>query len=204
MGTETINKDLNALDEKEDVWNAEWGKCRKRRDGVCRPRVIKEDTAPYEERWLLYQSKTDQLRICVDLKMLNRSVKREKEVLPTIDGILPKLTGFKVFFPFLCSLVSGYNSRLKVPNWQHWFGKCYYITDCPLGLQVQWKYFRVKWLSSWRILKAIYMNGILKHLDTPVEHVTITDKHDIRPDEAKVKAITDWTPQAMTLTWDRY
>ena len=39
----------------------------------------------------------DQPRICVDLKMLNKAVKREKYVLPTIDDILPKLTGAKVF-----------------------------------------------------------------------------------------------------------
>ena len=39
----------------------------------------------------------EQPRICVDLNMLNKAVKREKYVLPTIDDILPKLTGAKVF-----------------------------------------------------------------------------------------------------------
>lgn len=38
----------------------------------------------------------DQPIICVDVKMLNKAVKREKYVLPTIDDILPKLAGAKV------------------------------------------------------------------------------------------------------------
>ncbi|XP_016519232.1 uncharacterized protein K02A2.6-like [Poecilia formosa] len=39
----------------------------------------------------------EQIRICVDLKELNKAVKREKYVLPTVDDILPKLAGAKVF-----------------------------------------------------------------------------------------------------------
>lgn len=38
-----------------------------------------------------------QIRICVDLKKLNKAVKREKFILPTIDDILPKLAHAKVF-----------------------------------------------------------------------------------------------------------
>ena len=37
------------------------------------------------------------IRICVDLKKLNESVKREKFILPTIDDLLPKLAGSTVF-----------------------------------------------------------------------------------------------------------
>ncbi len=39
----------------------------------------------------------EQIRICVDLKNLNRAVKTEKFMLPTTDDILPKLAHAKVF-----------------------------------------------------------------------------------------------------------
>ena len=41
--------------------------------------------------------KTGQVRICVDLKELNKCVKREQFLIPTIDDILPKLSGAEVF-----------------------------------------------------------------------------------------------------------
>ena len=39
----------------------------------------------------------DQVRVCVDLKRLNKAVKRELYVLPTLEDIAPKLAGAKVF-----------------------------------------------------------------------------------------------------------
>lgn len=39
----------------------------------------------------------DQVRVCVDLKRLNKGVKRERYILPTLDDITPKLAGAKVF-----------------------------------------------------------------------------------------------------------
>ncbi|KAI7800957.1 hypothetical protein IRJ41_017925 [Triplophysa rosa] len=46
---------------------------------------------------VVVQKKMGQIRICVDLKQLNKTVKREKFVLPTIDDILPKLAHAQVF-----------------------------------------------------------------------------------------------------------
>jgi hypothetical protein len=37
------------------------------------------------------------VRICVDLKRLNRSVKRERYTLPSLDDVTHKLAGSKVF-----------------------------------------------------------------------------------------------------------
>ncbi|XP_014679916.1 PREDICTED: uncharacterized protein K02A2.6-like [Priapulus caudatus] len=37
------------------------------------------------------------IRICVDLKKLNESVRRERFILPTFDDIIPKLVGARVF-----------------------------------------------------------------------------------------------------------
>lgn len=39
--------------------------------------------------WFRSQKKTEDVRICVDLKRLNKEVKRERFVLPTVDDILP-------------------------------------------------------------------------------------------------------------------
>ena len=47
--------------------------------------------------------KSGKVRICVDLKKLNQVVMREKYVLPTLDEILPKLSGSKVFSTLDCS-----------------------------------------------------------------------------------------------------
>ncbi|KAI4899215.1 hypothetical protein NFI96_005200 [Prochilodus magdalenae] len=41
--------------------------------------------------------KNGKVRICVDLKKLNKAVKRERFILPTLEDITPKLTGANVF-----------------------------------------------------------------------------------------------------------
>lgn len=41
--------------------------------------------------------KNVKVRICVDLKKLNDAIKRERFILPTIDGITPHLSGACVF-----------------------------------------------------------------------------------------------------------
>lgn len=38
-----------------------------------------------------------EVRLCADLRKLNKAVKREKYVLPTVEEIMPKLAGSKVF-----------------------------------------------------------------------------------------------------------
>ena len=41
--------------------------------------------------------KNGKVRICVDLKKLNKAVKREHYMLPNLDDISPKLNGATVF-----------------------------------------------------------------------------------------------------------
>lgn len=41
--------------------------------------------------------KIGKVRICVDLKHLNKAVKREKLMLSTLEDVAVKLTGAKVF-----------------------------------------------------------------------------------------------------------
>ncbi len=63
--------------------------------GVIQP--IKEPTEWCAPMVAVPKKNKDQPRICVDLKMLNKAVKRERYILPTIDDILPKLAGAKMF-----------------------------------------------------------------------------------------------------------
>ena len=41
--------------------------------------------------------KSGKIRICVDLRWLNKAVKRECYVMPTLDDIAPKLAGSMAF-----------------------------------------------------------------------------------------------------------
>ena len=48
---------------------------------------------------LVYHRKPNgKLRICLDPKDLNRAISREHDVIPTLEEILPKLSGAKFFF----------------------------------------------------------------------------------------------------------
>ena len=55
---------------------------------------IKEPTEWCASMVAVPKKNQEQIRICVDLKNLNRAVKREKYMLPIIDDILPKLAKF--------------------------------------------------------------------------------------------------------------
>ena len=62
--------------------------------------IIEEVTAPTD--WCAPmvpapKRNKDEVRVCVDLKRLNKGVKRERYILPTLDDITPKLAGAKVF-----------------------------------------------------------------------------------------------------------
>ena len=47
---------------------------------------------------LVYRRKTDgSLRICLDAKDLNKAILREHHIIPTLEEILPKLSGAKLF-----------------------------------------------------------------------------------------------------------
>lgn len=49
----------------------------------------------------------DEVRVCVDLKWLNKGVKRERYILPKLDDIMPRLAGAKVFSTLDASSGSG-------------------------------------------------------------------------------------------------
>lgn len=62
--------------------------------------IIKNVTQPTE--WCaamvpVLKPNKREVRCCADLRRLNRAVKREKYVLPTVEEIMPRLAGSKVF-----------------------------------------------------------------------------------------------------------
>ena len=61
--------------------------------------IIEEITTPTD--WCApmvpVQKKSGQIRICTDFKKLNEAVKRERYILPTLDDLLHKLSGAKIF-----------------------------------------------------------------------------------------------------------
>ena len=61
--------------------------------------IIEEITTPTD--WCApmvpVQKKNGRIRICTDFKKLNEAVKRERYILPTMDDLLHKLSGSKVF-----------------------------------------------------------------------------------------------------------
>uniref|UniRef100_A0A3B3XMK2 ribonuclease H n=1 Tax=Poecilia mexicana TaxID=48701 RepID=A0A3B3XMK2_9TELE len=174
----------------------------------------------------------EQIRICVDLKELNKAVKREKYVLPTVDDILPKLAGAKVFS--LLDAASGFwqipldPESAKLTTFITPFGR-YYFNRLPFGITSAPEIFQremTKLLEGQEGV-ATYMDDILIYADTPEQHEArlkktldtlkeaglrlnhekcllrqkqlhylghCIDEHGIRPDKAKVNAITELEP----------
>ena len=68
-------------------------------DAMERNGIIAKVTEPTDwcSAMVPVQTKSGKIRVTVDYRKLNRSVKRERFVLPTVDCILQKLAGSKVF-----------------------------------------------------------------------------------------------------------
>ena len=70
---------------------------------LVNPGILKEVTEPTE--WIsslvVTRKKSGQLRICIDPRDLNKTMKRAKYVMPTLDKVLPRLPMQK---SFLCSM----------------------------------------------------------------------------------------------------
>ena len=174
----------------------------------------------------------EQLRICVDLKRLNKAVKREKFILPTIDDILPKLTGAKVVS--LLDAASGFwqipldRESAKLTTFITPFGR-YFFNRLPFGITSAPEIFQREMTELLKDQEglAVYMDDILIYSDSEEVHEVrlqktldtlekaglklnhdkcllrqrqlkylghYIDEHGIRPDEAKVKAVTQLEP----------
>ncbi len=139
--------------------------------------VIEEITEPTE--WcapmVAVSKKTEQIRICVDLKQLNKAVKIDKFVLPTIDDILPKLAHAQVFS--LLDAASGFwqlpldIDSAKLTTFITPFGR-YFFRRLPFGITSAPEIFQRKMSAILKYLEgvAVFMDNILVYGNTPEEH----------------------------------
>lgn len=139
--------------------------------------VIKERTERTE--WcapmVAVPKKTGQIRICVDLKQLNKAVKREKFVLPTVDDILPRLAHAQVFS--LLDAASGFwqlqldMDCAKLTMFITPFGR-YFFRRLPFGITSAHKIFQREMSKILKDLEgvAVFMDDILVFSNTPEEH----------------------------------
>ena len=56
-----------------------------------------EDSTEWCAGMVAAEKKSGGIHICVDLKPLNETVRRQPHPLPTVEGILSQLSGAKVF-----------------------------------------------------------------------------------------------------------
>ncbi|XP_060774394.1 uncharacterized protein K02A2.6-like [Neoarius graeffei] len=119
--------------------------------------------------------KNGQIRVCVDLKQLNKAVKREKYMLPTIDDILPRLAEAKVFS--LLDAASGFwqlplhEDSAKLTTFITPFGR-YYFRRLPFGITSAPEIFQRE-MSE--LLKdqdgiAVFMDDILVYGNSTEQH----------------------------------
>uniref|UniRef100_A0AAR2LI10 ribonuclease H n=1 Tax=Pygocentrus nattereri TaxID=42514 RepID=A0AAR2LI10_PYGNA len=124
---------------------------------------------------------TGQARICVDLTKLNKSVKRERYILPTSDEITSKLSGATVFSSL--DAASGFWQIPLHPNscllttFITPFGR-YCFKKLPFGITSAPEIFQRKMLETLEGLEGVevFMDDILVYGATMQEHDARLDK----------------------------
>ena len=139
--------------------------------------IIEEITEPTD--WcapmVAVMKKSGAVRICTDLKKLNLAVKRERYIIPTIDDILHRLKGSKVFTKL--DATSGFwqipldPSTAKLTTFISPFGRFYY-KRLPFGITSAPEIFQ---RTMEEILQGInnvvcFFDDILIHSSCPEEH----------------------------------
>lgn len=121
---------------------------------------------------------TEQVRICVDLKNLNRAVKREKYMLPTIDDILPKLANAKVFS--LLDAASGFwqipldPDSAKLTTFITPYGR-YYFNRLPFGITSAPEIFQREMTE---LLKD--QDGVVAYMDDILVYSENMEQHEVQ------------------------
>lgn len=115
------------------------------------------------------------VRICVDLKRLNQAVEREKYVLPTMEEIMPRLSGAK-FFTSLDAACGFYQIPLHkesslLTTFITPFGR-YAFRRLPFGITSAPEIFQRKMNETLQGLEGvvIYMDDVLIYAETEELH----------------------------------
>ena len=125
--------------------------------------------------------KSGQVRICVDLKKLNKCVKRERYVIPTPEDILGKMKDARFFSRLDAS--SGFwqipldnESKLLTTFITPWGRYC--MTRLPFGISSAPEIFQSKMSDLVRDIEGVnvYMDDIVIYASTVEEHDSILDK----------------------------
>ncbi|KAL6482004.1 hypothetical protein MHYP_G00100840 [Metynnis hypsauchen] len=116
-----------------------------------------------------------EVRCCADLRKLNRAVKHEKNVLPTVEEILPRLVGSTVFTTL--DAASGfyqiplYEDSKKLTTFITPFGR-YAFRRLPFGITSAPEIFQRKMVETLTGLEGIelFMDDILVHGESEEIH----------------------------------
>lgn len=153
---------------------------------VTQPREWCAPMVPVEKR------NTNRARICVDLTKLNKSVKRERYILPTSDEITSKLSGATVFSSL--DAASGFwqiplhPDSCKLTTFITPFGR-YCFKRLPFGITSAPEIFQRKMLETLEDLEGVeaFMDDILVYGSTMEEHDARLDKVFSRIESAGLK-----------------
>ena len=115
------------------------------------------------------------VRICVDLKKLNRAIKRQRYMLPTIEDITHKLQGSKIFTKL--DATSGFwqlpldEETARLTTFITPFGR-YFFRRLPFGISIAPEVFQRTMESILRDIDGVeeYMDDILVHADCQEKH----------------------------------
>ena len=105
--------------------------------------------------------KSGQLRLCVDLKQLNKSVKRELFVLPTVEDIGHQLAGATIFSKLDCSSsfwqLPLHEDSAKLTTFITPFGR-YYFNRMPYGLSSATEIFQRKLSELLKHIPGVFVD----------------------------------------------
>ncbi len=135
---------------------------------------------------------TAKARICVDLKKLKESVKRERYILPTSDEITAKLSGATVFSSL--DAASGFwqiplhPDSCKLTTFITPFGR-YCFKRLPFGISSAPEIFQRKMMETLQGLDGVevFMDDILVYGDSMEQHDAQLEKVMQRIDQAGLK-----------------
>ena len=147
-----------------------------------------EDSTEWCAGMVAVEKKSGGIRICVDLKPLNESVRRQPHPLPTVEGILSQLSGAKVFSKLDAN--SGFwqiplsPSSRPLTTFLTPFGR-YHFNKLPFGLSSAPELFQ-KRMS--KLLEG--MEGVVCLID---DVLIFEEEHDVR-----LRAVLDRMAKAGT------
>jgi len=137
-----------------------------------------QDPTPWCAGMVAVPKSSGSIRICVDLKPLNQSVRRQVFPLPTVDEVLSKLSGAKLFSKLDAN--SGFFQIPLAPSSRPLttfitpFGR-YHFNKLPFGLTSAPELFQQR---MEKLLQGL--DGVVCFMDDVLIYATTEEEHDQR------------------------